>query len=302
MKTNFPSRMAATLLLASAAFLAPLPVGAAGPKTFPTAEAAMEAFGRAILDNDEAAKRAILGSDFRKAIPEQGDEARYRFIEAWVRSHRIEADGERAARIAVGDKGWTLPIPLVKADTGWRFDLKAGEREMKVRRIGRNELAVIQVMQAYVDAQREYAQVDRDGNGIPEYARQITSTPGRKDGLYWPAAAGDPSPLGRRFADAAADTGRRPAGTFHGYRYRILAAQGPAAAGGARDYVVADRMTGGFALIAWPATWGETGIMTFIINNDGIVYERNLGPDSARAVERIRAYNPDGMWRRTDNP
>jgi hypothetical protein len=300
MNTIKLSRHLRALALAGASAFLVLPALAAGGKAFPTPEAAMEAFGAAVIDNDEAAKAALLGPDFREAIPPQGDEVRYTFIEAWVRSHRIEPDGERKAKIAVGDKGWTLPIPLLKTAAGWQFDMKAGAREMQIRRIGRNELSVIKVMLAYAEAQREYQLEDRNGDGVREYAQRIGSTSGKKDGLYWPTGSGElPSPLGPLLAAAAAD-GKGPVqGIFHGYRFRILTAQGADAPGGARSYLDNGHLTGGFAMIAWPARWGETGIMSFIVNQDGQVFEADLGPDSARAAARIREYNPKDPWQRT---
>lgn len=301
MKTIQMTRLAATLLLAGAASLPAFPAGAAGQKTFPNPEAAMAAFEQAIVDQDEAAKRALLGTDFRKVIPPLGDQARYQFLEAWARSHRIEKEDERTARIAVGDKGWTVPVPLVKSAAGWRFDMKAGEQEMRVRQIGRNELSAIQAVKAYVDAQKEYALKDRDGNGVLEYATRITSSPGKQDGLYWPASAvAGESPLGKLFAEAEAN--RKGSGTLYGYRYRILTAQGPAAPGGARDYMAEGRMTGGFALIAWPAEYNRTGVMSFMASQDGQVFERNLGPASAKEAARTSRFNPDSAWRKVDNP
>jgi hypothetical protein len=298
MKTNKLTRLATALLFAGASSLLTLPAVAGGQKSFPTPEAAMEAFGSALIDNDEAAKQAVLGPDFRKVIPAQGEEVRYQFIEAWARSHKVQADGERSAVIEVGGKGWTLPIPLVKTAGGWRFDMKAGEQEMRVRQIGRNELAVIEAVQAYVDAQKEYALKDRDGNGVLEFATRISSSPGKQDGLYWPdSAATGPSPLGKLFAKA--ESSRKGGGPLYGYRYRILTAQGPAAPGGARDYKANGRMTGGFALVAWPAEYKRTGVMSFIVNQDGQVFEADLGPDTARAAARIREYNPKDPWQRT---
>ena len=298
MKTN--NRLLASLLLAAFATLPPTAAQAAGLQKFATPEAAMEAFGNAIAGNDEQATRALLGPDYAKMIPPTGEEIRYRFLEAWAKTHRVEMDGATAARIAVGDKGWTLPVPLVKTATGWHFDTRAGKEEMRIRQIGRNELAAIQVAQAYVDAQKEYAARDRNGDGVAEYAGRIKSSPGKTDGLYWPADAGaGESPLGPRLA--AAEPGQQQPGSYHGYRYRILTAQGPAAAGGARDYKIDGRLTGGFGLLLWPATYGRTGVMSFMVNQDGQVYEKNLGPDSARQATHLQTFNPDATWRKVDD-
>jgi hypothetical protein len=261
----------------------------------------MEAFGTAVIDSDEAALRAMFGANFRQLIPPIGAERRYEFIEAWAKSHKIELDGDGRARIAAGQKGWTLPIPLEKTASGWRFDMKAGMNEIAVREIGRNELSAIQVAKAYADAQREYIARDRNGDGVTEYAQKIASSAGKMDGLYWPSKANEePSPLGRLLAGAAAEKGRKP-GSYHGYSYRILTAQGPDAAGGARNYIVDGRMTGGFGLVAWPTSYGRSGVMSFMINQDGQVYEKNLGPDTAIQAARVKAFNPDATWRKVED-
>ena len=301
MNTKQPNRLLGVLFLGTALTLPSASAVAATQKSFPTPEAAMEAFGAALLDNDEAAKRTILGAGYGKIIPPVGAQARYLFIEAWVRTHRIVSESERAARIAVGDKGWTLPIPLVKTNGGWRFDMKAGEQEIMVRQIGRNELAAIGVARTYGAAQKEYFARDRDGDGVLEYAQKITSSPGKQDGLYWPEQAGaEISPLGPLMAAAAAEKGRKP-GSYHGYRYRVLTAQGPQAAGGARNYIDHGNMTGGFALLAWPANYGRSGIMSFMINQDGQVLEKNLGPATAEQAARLQSFNPDATWRQVDD-
>lgn len=291
------NRLLASILLGSALALPAPAVLAGGQQSFATPEAAMEAFGTAVIDSDEAALRAMFGANFRQLIPPVGAERRYEFIEAWAKSHKIEPDGDGRARIAAGQKGWTLPIPLEKTASGWRFDMKAGMDEIAVREIGRNELSAIQVVKAYADAQREYIARDRNGDGVPEYAQKIASSAGKMDGLYWPSKANEePSPLGRLLADAAAEKGRKP-GSYHGYSYRILTAQGPDAPGGARDYIVDGRMTGGFGLVAWPTSYGRSGVMSFMINQDGQVYEKNLGPDTATQAARVKAFNPDATWR-----
>lgn len=301
MKTNKHPRLLATLLCAVAFALPTMPAHAA--KAFATPEAAMEAFGAAVRDNDEAAKQAILGKNYRVVIPPVGADIRDQFLVNWAQSHTVQMDGEDYARIAVGDSGWTLPLPLVKTKSGWIFDLKAGKAEMVVREIGRNELAAIRVAQAFVDAQREYAAQDRNGDGVPEYAKKIVSTPGQKDGLYWPDEPGqEQSPFGPLLAKAAADGGMKQKGSYHGYRYRILTTQGAGAAGGARNYVVDGHMTGGFGLLLWPAKHGETGVMTFMVNQDGQVFEKNLGPDTADKVVRLKSFNPDSSWRKVDVP
>jgi len=302
MNMNRLNHLLAAILLGGALAL-PAPAAlAAGQQSFATPEAAMEAFGNAVIDSDEAALQAMFGANFRQLIPPAGAELRYEFIEAWAKSHKIEPDGDRRARIAAGLKGWTLPIPLEKTASGWRFDMKAGMEEIAIREIGRNELATIKVAMAYADAQREYIASDRNGDGVPEYAQKITSSAGKMDGLYWPTKANEePSPLGRLLANAAADKGRKP-GSYHGYSYRILTAQGPDAPGGARSYIADGRMTGGFGLVAWPTSYGKSGVMSFMINQDGQVYEKNLGAGTAEQAARIKTFDPDATWRKvTDN-
>ena len=299
-----PGNFLAALLCAGALAMQTTAAIAGPTKAFKSPEAAMDAFIAAIVDNDEASKVALLGADYRSAIPPIDDEARYRFVEAWARSHKIEMDSDTTARIAVGDKGWTLPIPLVKTSAGWRFDMKAGGVEMELRQIGRNELAAIQVARAYVDAQMEYAQKDRNGNGVLEYARVMASSPGKMDGLYWATRDGaEESPLGPHLARAAAKHGLKQPGSYYGYRYRILTAQGPDAPGGARDYIVDKKMTGGFGLLLWPNNYGHSGVMSFMVSQDGQVYEKNLGTNTATQAAGIKTFNPDASWRKVgDNP
>ncbi len=176
----------------------------------------------------------------------------------------------------------------MKSGAGWQFDVKAGAEEMRIRRIGRNELATMQALLAYYDAQKDYALVDRNGDGVLEYAQRFRSTAGKHDGLFWP---NDPaSPLGPLYGDETKD------GIYHGYRFRILKQQGPNAPGGARDYVVKGRMTQGFAAVAWPAKWNDTGVMTFIVNHDGSVYQKDLGSGTDAAARAMTRFNPDKSW------
>jgi hypothetical protein len=217
------------------------------------------------------------------------------FLEAWARAHKIVPAGNDRAYLGAGRKGWTLPIPIVKSAAGWRFDTKAAPEEMRVRRIGRNELAAIQVALAYTDAQKEYQQKDWNGDGVKEYAMRGLSTRGKRDGLYWASLPGEPeSPLGAEFADAKVGQ------PYHGYLYKILSAQGKNATGGARIYVKNGRMTEGYALVAWPAKYDDTGVMTFIVNQDGIVYQQNIGAGTDAAARAIKAYDPDSSWQKVD--
>ena len=276
------------------------PVASAQQKTFSAPEEAMAAFGDAVARSDDDAVKALLGPDFRKYIPPVGVEIRYRFLEAWAKSHAIKSEGDAKALITVGTEGWTLPIPILKTAKGWRFDMRAGADEIRVRRIGRNELAVMKVMLAIYDAQKDYAAIDRNGDGVLEYARHFKSSPGKRDGLYWPAKAGEaPSPLGPALAEAHAAGGARGEG-YYGFRYKLLRAQGKNAPGGAFDYVVRGRMIGGFAVVAWPVRYGDTGVMTFMVSHDGAVYEKDLGPGTASRAGGLTRFDPDSGWRRVD--
>jgi hypothetical protein len=212
----------------------------------------------------------------------------------------VKPAGDAKAHIAVGSDGWTMPIPIVRKAQGWQFDARAGAEEMRIRRIGRNELAVMQAMLAIYDAQMEYVQVDRDGNGVREYATRFESTPGKKDGLYWPTRAGEPaSPLGSLFTAAQAAGGSRSEG-YYGYRYKLLGAQGKSASGGAYEYTVRGKKIGGFAAVAWPVRYGDTGVMTFMVSHDGVVYEKDLGPNTAARAASIARFDPDSTWIKVD--
>jgi hypothetical protein len=216
----------------------------------------------------------------------------------------LEREGSDKVVLHVGNEDWPFPIPVVKKDKRWRFDTEEGREEVLARRIGRNELNVIQVCLAIVDAQREYALKDRDGDGLLEYARKFASDPGKKDGLYWKAGQGDEqSPLGSLVATAqeqgykGAKKSDKPV-PYHGYYYRILQAQGPNATGGAYEYGVNGNMIGGFALVAYPAKYGASGIMTFIVNHDGVVFQKDLGKKTAELVAAMSLFNPDKDWKK----
>ena len=286
--------LGAVALAATLAIAAP----AHAQKAFPTPEAAAEALIDGIARHDPDAVNTVLGADYKRYIPmdDTSAEDRTNFLAAWARNHKVVTTGDRAM-VEVGTHGWTMPIPLVKTGAGWSFDTRAASEEMRIRRIGRNELAAIQVVLAYVDAQREYAARDWDGDGAKSYAMRNLSTPGKRDGLYWASLPGEPeSPLGPAFADA------RPGQPYHGYAFRILTAQGPSAPGGAKSFVKNGRMTEGFGLIAWPAKYDYTGVMTFIVSQDGVVYEKDLGPNTATAAAAIKSFNPDSSWQRATLP
>ncbi|MBK9674336.1 MAG: DUF2950 domain-containing protein [Betaproteobacteria bacterium] len=262
-------------------------------QAYPTPEAAADALVDGIARHDDDAIRTVIGADYTKYIPvgtvDPGDVTA--FLEAWSRAHAIVRAGDAKAYLGAGKNGWTLPIPIVKSTAGWQFDTRLAADEMRTRRIGRNELAAIQVMLAYSDAQDEYAAKDLDGDGVKQYAMRSLASPGKRDGLYWASLPGEPeSPLGPSFADA------KPGQPYHGYVYKILTAQGKDAPGGAKSYVRNGKMTEGYALIAWPAKYGDTGVMTFIVNKDGVVHQKNLGPDTAALARATTAYNPDASW------
>jgi hypothetical protein len=286
---KFSSTLAAAALAAAAALM---PSMACAQKAFPTAEAVANAFIDAVATNDDAAKREILGADYRRFIPPESVDAddRTAFLYASSKDRKVIADGPEMAHLSVGTGGWTLPVPIMKTAKGWIFDVKAGAEEMRIRRIGRNELAAMQALLAYYDAQKDYALADRNGDGVLEYAQRFASSPGKRDGLIWP---NDPaSPLGPLYGDESKD------GVYHGYRFRILKAQGPDARSGARDFVVKGRMTQGFAAVAWPAKWNDTGVMTFIVSHDGNIYQKNLGAGTDAAARVMTRFNPDKSWTR----
>ncbi len=269
---------------------------------FPTADAAAAALTDAVRSKNIKAIASMFGNDWRDFVPADADERdrrRANFLAAWDESHKVTVTDGTKAVVEVGKSGWTLPVPIVKDGAEWRFDIEAGRKEMWARQIGRDELAVIQTLLAIVDAQRDYAALDPMKTGAPAYARRLLSSPGRKDGLYWEAPAGQPqSPLGPAVAKAQAGSST-PDGHY-GYNFRLLYAQGPAAPGGARDYIVGGRMIGGFGVIAWPLRYGETGVMTFIVSQSGDVYQRDLGPETAQRAAAIVVFNPDKDWTKAD--
>jgi len=311
MTTRFVRRVAASLAvgLVAAAGL-PLPARAEGGSTqesFASPDQAFSALIAAARTGDPAALFPILGPD-AKPILESGDPVAdraglERFVASYDEAHSIEMSGDTRAELVTGKDGWPLPIPVVKEDAGWRFDTDAGDEEILARRIGRNELFTIQACLAFVDAQREYWERNPDDAPLLHYARRLLSHEGQRDGLYYPTAEGeDPSPLGPAFAKAKAagyergkEGGPKP---FHGYYYRVLEGQGPHGPDGAYDYVVGDRMIGGFALLAYPATWDNSGVMTFIVNQDGVVYQKDLGPETTQRAQAIRLFDPDDSWTR----
>jgi hypothetical protein len=269
---------------------------------FPSAEAAADALTDAIRRDDDKAVAAMLGAGWHDFLPgsnRDDEEIRAKFLKAWDESHKILPQGDDKVLVGVGTTGWVSPIPIVKEGNEWRYDVEAGKKEIQARRIGRNELTIVQTLLAIVDAQREYATLDPMKTGLSVYARRLLSSPGHKDGLYWESKPGEPeSPLGPLVAKA--QPGELNAEDYHGYRFRLLYRQGPDAPGGAYDYLVNGRMIGGFAVIAWPVKYDETGVMAFIVSQSGDVYEQDLGPDTAERAATITSFNPDKGWERSD--
>jgi len=273
-------------------------------KAYPSPEEAAMDLYTVVKNHDVKSIYKVLGKGSEKLIY-TGDEVadqqmRERFLAAYDTALKIEMDGDAKAILLLGEKLSPFPFPLVKIAQRWQFDAKAGAEEIVNRRIGANELNAIKYCLAYGDAQREYAERDRDGDGMIEYAQNFRSNEGKQDGLYWPSADGEPlSPLGLLAARAkyqgysAKGDGSIP---FHGYYYRILTSQGKDAAGGKYDYIVNGNMIGGYALLAIPARWGASGVMSFICNHDGVVYEKNLGESTADVAMKIMSYNPDASW------
>jgi len=274
-------------------------------KHFESPEDATDALVAAARAADPAALLAVLGQEARPILSsgdEVGDESRRkRFIASYDETFQLEpSDDDSEAQLVVGKDGWPFPIPIVKDQNGWFFDTEQGKEEILDRRIGANELATIQVCEAYVDAQREYAQRTVKGDEAPQYAQRIVSTKNERDGLYWATKSGEQaSPLGPLMAKAQQEgyskTDSKPV-PYHGYYYRILTKQGPNAPGGSYDYIVRGKMIGGFALVAYPAEYDASGVMTFVVNHDGVVYEKDLGPDTAALVEKMTSFDPDSSW------
>jgi hypothetical protein len=285
----------------------PLRALAAGEQQFATPEAAVSALETAAKNRDTNAMHTIFGPSGRDLVSPDAVQATREF-EMFV--NRLSEKAELVRRsesncvLQLGTDAWPFPIPMVKADGQWRFDTEVGRQEVLNRRVGRNELGALAVCRAYVDAQREYASKDRDGDEVLEYAQRLRSTPGSHDGLYWPLRAGDEqSPLGPLIAAARVEGYRRQArimtdepSPYHGYYFRILTKQGHHAPGGRYNYIINGRMIGGFALVAWPAEWGNSGIMTFIVNQQGKIYEKNLGPKTAALANTMTRYEPDNSW------
>jgi len=273
-------------------------------KSFSSAEEAVKATVAAARNNNDKELLAIFGAQAKEVLF-SGDavadkERRGRFLAAYDEKNRLETKGEETILI-VGKQDWPFPIPVVKKGQGWIFDTEKGKEEILNRRIGQNELFTIQALLAVVDAQREYALKDRDKNGLLEYAQKFLSDSGKRNGLYWEAKAGEPeSPLGPIMSQARSGGYQgKPSTTpspYHGYFYKILTAQGKDARGGAYSYLVKGKMIGGFAVVAYPAEYDNSGVMTFIVNHDGKVFQKDLGKSTASVAKGMTVYNPDKTW------
>jgi hypothetical protein len=295
------------LMLAVATALPAVAATAKTGKTFPTPEKAVQELVSALQGNDTEQLSAILGPGSSNIVssgdPVMDRENRERFVQIYKEKHSIGKPSATKAVLVVGKQAYPFPIPMVKKGEGWIFDTKAGREEILNRRVGRNELAVIDVMRAYVEAQRDYATMDVNHNGIADFAQKIRSTPGKKDGLYWEAKEGEEeSPFGPLAAEAASEGYSKPQSEepvpYHGYYYKILTAQGSHAQGGGYDYIVNGNMVLGFALLAYPAQYGSSGVMSFIVNQNGTVYQKNLGKNTASIASAMKLYDPDQSWKK----
>ena len=303
-----PGARVLTTLAVATLLMLPTPTHAA-QRTFASPDDAMNALVAAAGAADRAELKAIFGPNAERVLT-SGDEvadkeARDFFVARAAERKHLQLVGDDFAVVSVGNDDWPFPIPLVRTRDKWSFDTAAGEEEVKNRRVGRNELYTIQIMQEYVGAQREYARLRKNTDGVAEYAQRLRSTAGKRDGLYWETQDADAeSPLGPLLASASRE-GYRPGTSetpqpFHGYIYKPLTAAGPSAPGGARSYIKDGKLTGGFALLAYPVRYGSSGIMTFIVNNQGVVFEQDLGPRTAETAAGISAYDPDDSWHPVD--
>lgn len=275
-------------------------------RTYPTTDRAVEAFIAAARQGDTKTLISIFGSQSQRVF-ETGDAAadkslREAFLKLYDAKHATKAQGNGSVVLVVGPDAWPFPIPLVKAGEQWGWDTAAGIDEIINRRIGRNELQAIQTCLAIGDAQRDYYMQDPDGDAVMQYAHKFLSTAGKRDGLYWPTKPGErPSPLGE-FAAHASDEGYAAGATnpYHGYLYRMLTSQGKSAPGGAYDYMAHGKQIGGFAILAYPAVYGDSGIMTFMTSHSGIVFQKDLGKDTAEIARKITKFDPGAGWTKVD--
>ncbi len=307
-RKRFSPSLACRNWVLALALCAPSALSAADSgQTFATPEEAVSALAAAATAHDTNGLRVLFGSavaDLQNPDRVQATNDLIEFTTACRQAQRIVRKSDSQCVLYVGANSWPFPIPIVKQDGRWFFDTEAGKEELLNRRIGDNELSTLEAVRAYVEAQREYATKDRDGDEVLEYAQRFGSAPGKKDGLYWPSDLdGEISPLGPLVAEAQVKgygPGPRQVGAeprpFHGYFFKILTRQGKSAPGGKYDYLINGNMIAGFALVAWPAEYGNTGIMTFIVNQQGRVYQKDLGPKTAPSAAAIKSYDPDKTW------
>jgi len=279
-------------------------------KTFKSPEEAAKSLMDAVKSNDAKELLAIFGPAGKEIIS-SGDAVADKageehFVKDYEEMSRLEKETDKKVILVVGSREWPFPIPIVKKGETWVFNTLAGKEELLNRRIGRNELNTIQTCLAYVDAQREYAMKDRDSDKVREYAQKFWSTPGKKDGLHWETKEGEErSPFGAVAAEAV-QAGYKPKkpgdkpSPYHGYYFKIMKAQGKNAPGGAYDYVINGKMIGGFALVAYPAEYGASGIMSFIVNHDGVVYQKDLGKETVKIASDMTKYDPDKTWKKVE--
>jgi DUF2950 family protein len=295
---------AASVSLATVMTLVLLASASRAQQAYPLPENAAAALAAAVKSGAKSAILKVLGNAAEDIVASGDDvadaETRQRFVSAYDTRHSIKSEGNKKATLILGDDEFPFPIPLVNTKGGWEFDTNAGRIEILYRRIGRNELDAIQACLAFLDAENEYADKDR-GEGTGVYAQRIISNPGKKDGLYWPSDTNE-SPLGELAAQATTE-GYKSDGEpqpYHGYYYRILTKQGPSAPGGAMSYIVNGKMIGGFGLLAYPADYGNSGIMTFIVSHAGTVYQKDLGEDTEAAAKSITSFDPDKTWKKVE--
>ncbi|BCS52876.1 DUF2950 domain-containing protein [Geobacter sp. SVR] len=311
-----PRKRPALLLLLPALLVALAGVPAWGElsakaRSFRSPEDAVNSLVGAVREANIKRLVAILGPGSRQIVtsgdPVADKAGRERFVRLYDEKHLVEGADAGTATLSIGNEDYPFPIPLVREDNGtWQFDTRAGKEEILSRRIGRNELEVMDVLRAYTEAQHEYASLGPEGRGAGAFAQKLRSAPGKKDGLYWETKDGEQeSPFGPLAAKAAREgystSGSAKPAPFHGYLFKILKGQGEAAEGGAFDYVVNGKMVLGFAMVAYPAQYGSSGIMTFIVNQNGTVYEKDLGKNTARTAAAMKLYNPDKSWKKVDN-
>jgi hypothetical protein len=288
------------LLLASSA----LAEGPASQQVFNSPDAAATALVTAAKSDDMSALGSILGSDAKEILssgdPVADKNARDNFVSKYNEMHRLAYDDQGRVIMYLGAENWPVPIPLVKKDGGWVFDTASGKQELLYRRIGRNEIYTIGVLEDLAKAQGEYASELRDEGGVKQFAQKILSDEGKRNGLYWPVAEGQPeSPIGPLVASATAEGYKKESGApvpFHGYYFKVLTRQGRNAPGGAKNYMAGGKMTKGFAFLAYPAEYRSSGVMTFMINQDGVVVQKDLGPNTTAIASQTREFNPDRSW------